>query len=130
MRTSPLSLFVCAALAVTACGDDAPTGPADAATGYPDITMVPIDGATRDVSTGSDVVDERGSTCRNGAYRPCECAPGELGRDYCIGTTFENRCRCGDAGPPVIDAAVDVGSDAAPDVDPKDPLMDASAGNG
>ena len=74
---------------------------------YPDIRMVPIDGTTGvDVRT-LDVLDERAGVCRNGAFRPCECTPGEGGRDYCIGTAYEGMCRCGDAGPPAFDAMPD-----------------------
>lgn len=60
----------------------------------------------------SDMVDERGLTCRGG-FRPCECSPGETGRDYCVSMAFEGVCRCGDAAPPSTDASADAARDGA-----------------
>lgn len=108
------SLLCFAVCALCACGDDPAPAPMDARVGYPDIAPVPVDGMNVQDTPFADIVDERGSGCRGG-FRPCECSPGELGRDYCIGTAYEGVCRCGDAGPPVTDAAADVARDAAGD---------------
>ncbi len=110
------SLLVFVSLALGACEDDPAPTATDARVGYPDITPIPIDGMSTTDVVVADVVDERGSTCRAGAFRPCECDAGEGGRDYCINSAYEGVCRCGDAGPPVTDAASDARGDAQDDV--------------
>lgn len=121
------SLVLFASLALTACGDDSAPAVPDARVGYPDIMAIPIDGVSNTDVVVADIVDERGSACRAGAFRPCECDAGEGGRDYCVNMAYEGVCRCGDAGPPVTDAASDARSDAQDDIAASDAQSDAPA---
>lgn len=115
------SLLCFAVFGLCACGDDPQPAPVDARVGYPDISAVPIDGMTVTDVPATDIVDERGLTCRGG-FRPCECSPGETGRDYCVNMAFEGVCRCGDAAPPSTDATADAARDGA--------ASDGAAGDG
>ncbi len=126
MRTSRLSPLLCVALGLSACDDPAPAA-VDARVGYPDVAPVPIDGVTNVDVVTTDVVDERGPTCRAGAFRPCECTPGVGGRDYCVNMAYEGMCRCGDAGPPETDASRDAASDITSDDAPDDVTTDVAA---
>lgn len=116
----PLLFAACAAL-LGACGDDTPAPLAMDVFVTRDIQPIGTDAVVyRDVAP-LDVNNDRGPmVCRRGDYRPCECSPGEGGRQYCITTEYETTCRCGDAGPPDFDATMtaDASADVAGDITP------------
>ena len=116
---------------LSACEDATPTpGAMDVPRFVNDRAPIPTDGALPDLPP-EDVVTDRPVTGRAGGFRPCECDAGVQGSEYCVNGAYEGLCRCGDAGPPDLDAARDSGPEAGSDggaVDAGDATADAAGG--